>query len=217
LRDDRHTEGIDVAQPRRLSWTAGAALVIVGGILAWWVKTAPPPATPSLATLEDMGHLVSMRVNVADIIEFNEPRAVGVPLTDYEIQYAATNVVLIAKGDCSLATDLRLAKQESVDTDARRFTLALPSPRVLGARVNHAAPDKGGSRLYRVEDQKLEMFIPDRSNMTKAIEGAYRKAEERVRAACTAADVVAQAKKNTEDVLRRLYRATGWDVSFKWL
>jgi hypothetical protein len=206
-----------VAQSKRLSWAAGIGLLMLGGVLAWQIKPAPPPSAPSLATLENMGHLVSMRVHVADVIEYTLPRAVDIPGTDYEIRYAGTNVVVIAKGDCSLASDLRLAKQEDVDAGQRRFTLVLQTPIVLGATVNHAAPEQGGSRVYRIENEKLEMFIPERTNMTKAVEGAFDIAQKKVAAACAAPDVVAQAKKNTEDLLRELYKAAGWDIAFKWV
>lgn len=194
----------------------GIASLAIGAGLAWWFKPTAPEQPPPLTAIESMGHIVSVRVNFSDVIDFTLPRAVDIPGTPYEIRYGGTTVLLIAKGDCSLATDLRLAKYESVDANGRRLTVVLPSPTVIGARVNHSAPEKGGSRLYGVSNNGLEAFIPDLSNRNKAIDDAYRTAESRVAAACRSTEAIRQAKANTETLLSGMYRSTGWDVSFKW-
>jgi len=200
-----------------LAATALVALV-VGGSIAWWGKSSPksPVEPPSLNTIENMGHLVTVRVHSSDIIDFTLPRAVDVPMTDYEIRYGGTTILLIAKRDCSLASDLRLAKYESTDTERRHVTLVLPSPKAPSPRVNHGSPENGGSRLYRIENNALEALIPDQSNRTQAIDKAYAKAEARVTAASASADLIQLAKKNTEVLLEGVYEGAGWSVTSKW-
>lgn len=89
----------------------GIASLAIGAGLAWWFKPTAPEQPPPLKTIESMGHIVSVRVNFSDVIDFTLPRAVDIPGTPYEIRYGGTTVLPIAKGDCSLATDLRLAKK----------------------------------------------------------------------------------------------------------
>lgn len=197
-------------------WILALASLLVGAAIAWRLKPMATATPPSLVEIENMGHLVTVRVQFADVIDFTLPRAVGIPLSDYEIRYGGTTVLLIAKGDCSLATDLRLARYDKVDVAGRRLTVTLPSPVTLGARVNHAAPEQGGSRLYAVSNNGLEAFIPDPSNRNKAIEDAFRLAETRVSAACRNADAIRQAKSNAESLLSSMYRSTGWNVTYQW-
>jgi hypothetical protein len=194
---------------------AMATLASVGAA-AWWMRPAPPELPPSLATIESMGHLVSVRVRVADIVDFTLPRSISVPGFG-NFDYAGTSLILIAKGDCSIASDLRLAKQRQVNSTAKTLTIEIPSPRLLDARVDHSKPESGGSRIFKIENNGLEPFIPDGSNRTQAVDEAYRKAEAIVAAACTDKARVEVAKKNTEALLSAMYRAAGWNPSFKWL
>lgn len=197
-------------------WILALASLLVGAAIAWRLKPMATATPPSLVEIENMGHLVTVRVQFADVIDFTLPRAVGIPLSDYEIRYGGTTVLLIAKGDCSLATDLRLARYDKVDVAGRRLTVTLPSPVTIGARVNHAAPGQGGSRLYAVSNNGLEAFIPDPSNRNQAIEDAFRLAETRVSAACRNVDAIRQAKSNAESLLSSMYRSTGWNVTYQW-
>ena len=197
-------------------WFVAIAALLGGAGLAWRLKPMTTATPPSLVEIEAMGHLVTVQVHFADVIDFTLPRAVGIPLSDYEIRYGGTTVLLIAKGDCSLATDLRLARYDKVDVARRRLTVTLSSPVTIGARVNHAAPEQGGSRLYAVSNNGLEAFIPDPSNRNQAIEDAFRLAETRVSAACRNVDAIRQAKSTAESLLSSMYRSTGWNVTYQW-
>lgn len=202
---------------RPMAWGASLLCALaVGAGVAWWLSSKKETQPPPLVALENMGHLVSVKVNFADVINFSLPRAVGIPMTPYEIRYGGTTVLLIAKGDCTVATDLRLAKYSTVDAANRRLTILLPGPTTLSARVNHSSAEKGGSQLYAVTNDGLEAFIPDQSNRNEAIEKAYATAESRVAAACRSAEALATAKGNTEVLLRGMYKAIGWDVAIKW-
>jgi len=86
--------------------------LIAGIIIYAFVQrpVPPPPAPPPLVSLEKMGHLVSLKMNYSDVIEFTQPNAVDIPWTNREVPLGSTRVLLIARGDCSIATDLRQAR-----------------------------------------------------------------------------------------------------------
>src|SRR5262245_6366175 len=90
-----------------LTWllSIAAAGVIGAGATLWMKKEALPPP---LISFERMGHLVSLKVSYADVVEFTESRSLEIPWLQWELPYAGTKVLLIARGDCSFATDLRL-------------------------------------------------------------------------------------------------------------
>jgi hypothetical protein len=203
--------------PRQRSvwlWVLLGALIVAGG--AWMLRARQATQPPPLGSVENMGNLVSVKVNYADVIDFTLHRAIDVPQTPWEIRYAGTHVLLIAKGDCAVATDLRRAKYDAVDGPNHRLTVRLAPPVTLYARINHAPADRGGSRLFAVVSEGLEALIPDQSHPNKAIDAAFGQAQAQVAAACTAGDVIAAAKRNTEAVLRNLFAASGWDVTVLW-
>jgi len=189
-------------------------LVVAGSM--WILRSRQEMQAPLLGSVENMGNLVSVKVNYADVIDFTLHRAIDVPQTPWEIRYAGTHVLLIAKGDCAVATDLRLAKYEAVDRNSHRVTIRLAAPATLYARINHASPGRGGSRLFAVLNEGLEALIPDQTNPNKAIDQAYGRAQSQVAAACRSPDVIDTARRNTEAVLRNMFAASGWDVTFKW-
>jgi hypothetical protein len=192
------------------------AALCVGAGVAWHFKRAPEAQPPPLVSIEKMGHLVSVKVNYADIVDFTLPRELAIPGTNKKVHYGGTTVLLIAKGDCSVATDLRLAKYDAVDTTNRRLTVVLPLPTTLDARVNHSAPEQGGSHLYAIKNNGLEALIPDQTNHNEAIDKAFATAETRVASACMSATAIDAAKQNAENVLRGMFKATGWDVVINW-
>lgn len=192
-----------------VSLAAGAGAV-------WLLKSRASSPPPLIATIENLGHLVTVRANVADVIRISKPRAMDVPGTGYEIRYGGTTVLLIAKGDCSIATDMRMAKYESIDTSNRTIRVVLPAPTLFSVRVNHAPATQGGSELYELTNDGLEAIIPDDSNRKGAIDKAYGEAEKRIRSACTRPDILGQAKQNTEAILAGLFTPVGWTATVEW-
>jgi hypothetical protein len=198
----------------RVLFVLGALVAL--GVVIWGLKSRQQAQVPSLVGVENMGNLVSVKVHYADVIDFTLHRAIDVPQTPWEIRYAGTHVLLIAKGDCAVATDLRFAKHEAVDRNTHRVTIRLAAPATLYARVDHASPERGGSRLFAVLNEGLEALIPDQTHPNKAIDAAYAKAQAQVAAACKSPDVINTARENTEAVLRQMFAASGWDVTFEW-
>ncbi len=200
----------------QLTWilviVAAVALGAATTFLARPTSKSPPP----IHAIDEMGHLVSIRVNVADVVEFTEERSLGIPWTSWHLMYGGTKVLLIVKGDCLVGTDLRAAKYEAVDTVGRNVTVILPAPTVLQARVNHDSPENGGSRLYALSNQGIEAIIPGDSNRTRAIDGAMRVAQERVERAGRDAEVTRSAKQAAEAVVKAVFSATDWTAHIKW-
>jgi hypothetical protein len=194
-----------------------AGAVAVGALLmAWRTPPPPPPVEAPLMSLEKMGRLVALRVNYADVIEFNQPRTQDIPLTQWALHLGGTRVLQVAKGDCTLAADLTAARYEQVDQSAKRLTVVLPPPQLMNARINHEPREKGGSYLYAVTSEGLEPLIPDSANRTAAINNSLVRAQEAIERLCRQPDMIATAQRNAEDILASLFRAAGWQASFQW-
>jgi Protein of unknown function (DUF4230) len=176
---------------------AGGATLMASKYLRWG------DAPPSLSTLENMGHLVGVKVNVADIVDHVEERL---------WIFGGVRVVLFVKGDCSLAVDLRSAKYEDIDSKNKTLTVVLPRPAILQARVIHGPQ---GTRVYKVSNIGLEIFIPG-SRHEKAMEAAMAIAQEKVADAARAPDAVLAAKSNIERLLKGIFDVVGWHATFKW-
>lgn len=203
----------------RLSFALAVA-VLTAAIAATWLlatRIAPaPPASPPLVSLEKMGHLVSLKMNYSDVIEFTEPRAVDIPWSQYQVRLGSTTILFVARGDCTLATDLRQARYDKINDAERTLTVVLPPPAPLQARINHAARTAGGSYFYAITDSGLQAFIPAAQHRTRAMNNVLASAQESIEAACRQPALLASAKDNAEAVLRSTLSATGWAPNFVW-
>jgi hypothetical protein len=206
-----------MAVSRRAAWIASIVAALLAGVGATLVlRPAGEPRPRSLLSLEKMGHLASIKVNVADVVEFTESRTFNIPWTAWEVPYAGTTVLLIVKGDCLVGTDLRAGRYESVDREGRTVTLVLPPPDLLQARVNHGPAEQDGSRLYSVSNRGIEALIPGNANRMKAIDAAMRIAQSKVEEAGRATDVMNAARENAEALLKSSFSAIGWTLTVEW-
>lgn len=199
-------------------------LSIVGalalGALGMWLfgskssNTLPPQ--PPLMSLEQMGHLVTVKVNYANVIEFTENFTQDIPWTQWELRLGSSRVLLVARGDCLVGTDFRLAKYQEVNETSRSAVLVLPSPKPISARVSHDPREKGGSYFYAITGTGIEPIIPGSNNRTKAMDAALGKAQQEIERTCGGAEVLITAKKNAEAVLLPAFLASGWKVKLRW-
>ena len=67
------------------------AAVITFALIKRPVDEAPAP--PPLVSLEKMGHLVSLKMNYSDVIEFTQPNAVDIPWSQWEVRLGSTRVL----------------------------------------------------------------------------------------------------------------------------
>jgi hypothetical protein len=204
----------------RLNWLLAIAGAIGIGAVGTAVLRpsagdAQRPLAPLLA-IEKMGHLVSLKLNYAEIVEFNEKRALGIPWSQWEFRMAGTKVLLVAKGDCSVATDLRAAKYEKVDPTNHTLVVSLPSPQPFQPRINHDGREKGGSYFYAITNRGVEAIIPGSSNRNAAINHALTWAQDDVKRACGQQQILDSARENAETGLSATFQATGWKPTFVW-
>lgn len=202
----------------RTSLAAALAAAVLGAACTWWALRPPatPVAPPALATVEGMGHLVSLKVRYANVIAFTQQLTQGIPWTQWELRLGGTQVLLVARGDCLVGTDMREARYEAVDAAARTAVLVLPQPAALSARVDHRPRDQGGSYFYAVQGTGIEPLIPGSANRTQAIDTALQRAQKDMERGCQAASTVATARDHAEAALKPLFAATGWQVAFRW-
>jgi hypothetical protein len=195
----------------------GAAAI--GSAATWLFRPKPPEAPPPQApiiSLEKMGQLVSVKVNYSDVVEFTEKRTLDIPWSQWELRLGGTKVLLVARGDCTVATNLSEAKYEQVNAEKRVLTIALPLPKPLQARINHDAREKGGSYFYAITNLGIEPIIPDSTNRTQAVNNALVWAQKDVERVCVQQHVLDAAKQNAENVLSATFQATGWTPTFVW-
>lgn len=194
-------------------------VALVAGIIIYaFVQrpVPPPPAPPPLVSLEKMGHLVSLKMNYSDVIELTQPNALDIPGTNREVRLGSTRVLLIARGDCSIATDLRQARYENIDNAARTLSIVLPQPAPLQPRINHDSREKGGSYFYAITEHGLQTIIPDTKTRTAAVDKALATAQQSVQAACSQPAILASARDNAASVLQATLLATGWTPEVQW-
>ena len=205
--------------PTRAHWLLSLTAAAATGMVAMWFLGAvwprPLPVAAPLVSLEKMGHLVSVRVSYSDVIEFTEKNTIDMPF-NREIRLADTKALLVARGDCIIATDLNRASYVNIDPEKRTLTLALTAPQALSVRINHEGRDRGGSYFYSMTENGFAALIADPGRRTRAIDNALAKAQSELTRACLSATNLASARQNAETVLRAIYVATGWTPAFTW-
>lgn len=206
-----------VQRPAALLSLLGATML---GVLGAWLflRTAveKSPAQAPLISLEKMGHLVSVKLNYSDVVEFNQNRTLGIPWSQWQVRLGGTKVLLVARGDCTVATNLGGATYKSIDRINRTLTVVLPSPQPLDARINHDTRQKGGSYFYAITSNGVQLILPDSTNRVDAIDNALRLAQKDVYRVCNQPEVLATTRENAETVLRASFHATQWTPTFVW-
>ena len=156
-----------------------------------------------------MGTLTTLRVSYSNVIEFSERLTQDIPWTQWELRFGGTRVLLIARGECFLGTDLQLAKYEQIQPTEKTATLSLPNPKILSARLNHDAKS-GGSYFYSVTNNGVAVLLPGTDGQTKAMNRALQQGQSDIEAACAKPEHLAAAKRSAEAVLQPTVSATGW-------
>ncbi|MFM2074434.1 MAG: hypothetical protein RJB34_739 [Pseudomonadota bacterium] len=192
-------------------------LAALAAIAAWQLKpeqSQSPPAPP-IVSVEEMGTLTTLRVNYANVIEFNERLTQDIPWTQWELRFGGTRVLLIARGECLLGTELALAMYVEVQPAQKMATLSLPKPKVISARLNHDAK-AGGSYFYTVTNNGVAALLPGTEGQTQAMNRALQKAQAELEASCSKPELIAAAKTSAEAVLQPTVSATGWKIKTVW-
>jgi hypothetical protein len=192
-------------------------VAVLAAVAAWTMKPEKerPPPPPPLVSVEEMGVLVSLKVNYANVLEFNTRVTQDIPWTQWELRFGGSRVLLIARGDCLIGTDLKLAKYEQSAAATKTATLVVPHPKVISARLNHD-PKTGGSSFYEASTSGLIALVPGTKDQTKAIDLALQKGQSDIEATCAKPELIEAARKSAEAVLLPTVSATGWKVAIAW-
>ena len=189
----------------------------LSAVAAWKLKPekeqAPPP--PPLVSVQEMGTLVSLKVNYANVIEFNKRATQDIPWTQWELRFGETRLLLVARGECLIGSDLKLAKYEQSTTGTKTATLVALNPKVISARLNHD-PKSGGSYFYAASSTGLVALMPGSDEQTKLTNSALQKAQSDIEASCAKPELLETARKSAEAVLLPTISATGWKVAIVW-
>ncbi len=208
--------GIRPSNTRLMALLAGLAVLMVGKFIYDQKRDGASATNAPLIALEAMGQLVSLKVNYADVIEFTEKHLQGIPWTNWELPLGGTTVLLVARGDCSVASNLKEARYETVQEQERKVVIRLPNPAPLVVRINHEAKESGGSYFFAINGYGLEPLLPNAGHRTLAINNALAYAQKEVERACHHPDVLAQSRSNAEAVLGSMFQAIGWQAAFHW-
>lgn len=195
-------------------------IVLVAGlsaVAAWQLKPEKEqaPSSPPLVSVQEMGTLVSLKVNYSNVIEFNERVTQDIPWTQWELRFGGTRVLLVAKGECLIGTDLTQAKYVQSATAIKTATLVVPNPRVISARLNHD-PKNGGSFFYAISTSGIVALVPGTEGQIKAMNTALQKGQGEIETSCARPELIAAARKSAEAVLLPSVSATGWKVAVVW-
>jgi hypothetical protein len=192
-------------------------LAALAAFAGWKLKPEkePPPISPPVVSVQEMGTLTTLRMNYSNVIEFNEPLARDIPWTQWELRLGGSKVLLVARGDCFLGTDLKLAKYEQINSVEKTAMLHLPAPKVLSARLNHD-PKSGGSYFYAITTSGVATLVPGTDGQRRAVNKALEKGQREIETACASPELIAAAKSSAESVLQPTVSATGWKIKTVW-
>ena len=148
---------------------------------------------PTIERLEQLSHIVTIRVYVADVLvgEGNGCRGAW-----------------LIRGDALIAVNLTHATINEKDEDNKRATIQLPKPQILQARVDHEK-----TRTWEVKTTTWIPWASDQDNLRDAV---MLQAQQLVAHAAGSAENLSQAKLTAETVLRALYAEVGWQISVTW-
>jgi Protein of unknown function (DUF4230) len=189
---------------------AAGLLVLLGGVLGWWVhEWRPTTSQPSLAIdsgpaleqIQTLASLTTLRVNVADAI-----------VTKLEGRTGGMTAVLVVHGSVTLGVDLSQARFESVDQRNHKVILLLPAPTIQTVSL-----DQQRTRIVALCDNGLWVIVPGHAEVDVAVTNlAYREAEKVVSQAADDRELMDRARGQAEKVLQIFLTAIGWTVEICW-
>jgi hypothetical protein len=167
---------------------------------AFW-KTADSPASivstgPTITALQAMGQLVTLKYSTGDVLEANDGTFKG---------------AWIVKGDSLVAVDLRQAKLISADEEHRTLVIQLPHPKAISSRIDHEK-----TRTYSFQ-RSTWLFIPGWGDQGPLRDKAMKEAQRLVEFACSHEDVVEQARKIAQLMIRTMYQMANYTVEINWV
>jgi len=143
--------------------------------------------------IHDLQELVSVDVSIADVLTAD--------CEDYEGAW-------LVEGDALISVDMGQAEFVEVDDERTSTVVRLPLPRVLHPRVNHEK-----TITYNFDSKRAWRRVDEAKVRKQALPQAQRLIE----VAAGNAQYIDKAKKNTEDMIKDMYRFAGWSVEIQWV
>lgn len=203
---------------RKIIISSALAAIVGASVVGVYMRQQQPELVQRpVVSFENMGHLVALKMNYSDVIEHTEKRTQAIPLSGYDLILGSTRVLLVAKGECTIATDLRQVEYSETNSELKKVTLRVALPKPLSVRINHDAKAQGGSYLYTITNKGLEPLLANSSTQREAIARVFVEAENKIGQACNQPSVIEQAKTNTSTVLVSMFQAVGWVAKVQWV
>lgn len=179
-----------------LSLSAAASAIFL--LPRFHPPTTPTPVVvhsqgPTIEKLERLAQLLSLRVQVADILVATGQGCRG---------------SWLIKGDAALAVDLSQAKIAEKSEDTKQATIILPEPAVLQPRVDHSR-----TRTWSVE---RVAWLPWNADQDALRDAVYAEAQRLVEHTAVSPENIQAAKRAAETALKAIYAEVGWTLVVKW-
>ena len=148
---------------------------------------------PTIERLEQLSHLVTNRVYVADVLVGNGAGCRG---------------VWLIHGDGLIAVNLSQAKIVEKNERNKTATISLPLPEVLEARVDHDS-----TQTWEV---RTTTWIPWTSDPDKLRDAVMKEAQKLVGHAAGSKENIQAARLAAETLLQAFYAEFGWHLAVTW-
>lgn len=199
--------------------TIASALIAVLLVTTFWKvheENEQKAQAPAILKVQELGNLVSLNISYSNIIDIKDRITQDIPLTNWELVFGSTRVLLLAKGNCLIGTDLKQAHYAHSDADKRTVDLILPQPKVLSARLDHSG-GRNGSYFYAVDHSGISKMIADTQRQTELMNKALGVAQKDIESQCAGAGYIQSAEKSAETMLAPLItHASDWRVNILW-
>ena len=165
--------------------------------LAHYPCASPPVVVisqgPTRERLEQLSHLVTARVYIADVLTGEGKGCRG---------------AWLIRGDALIAVDMSKAAVIAKDEQAKTVTIRLPLPEVLQSRVDHAR-----TKTWQVQTTTWVPWTSDQDGLRDAV---MHQAQELVGHAASSAENLQQAKTAATTLIGSFYAEVGWRVTAEW-
>ncbi len=173
------------------------------GRLTGWSSAVPPPpvvrSAPSVEQLQSLAELVSLRVQVIDILTVEQEGW----LQGYKGAW-------LIRGDALWTTDLAQAcLQEIATAGGPTVRIELPTPTVSWARLDHSK-----TRTY---DLRSKSWIPLVRVPEHVQDEALERAQDLVARTAARPEYRRQAQRQTESVVQRFFADAGFAAEIVWI
>ena len=189
----------------QIIWTV--LVLIVGallgiGLAGRYGKGATKEQSPIvLGNIETLADLVTLRVPVSKVQSTHIGGYVG-----------GIDCILLINGDVEISVDLKQARWENVNTEARTATLILNEPDVRRVRLDHEQ-----TSVYTINRKGLWLLLPSAEPARQIVNRAMTEAQKCMESVGEDTELVERSKQQTEKVLEQFFKAINWRVEVRWI